>query len=103
MEKMQLREALARNLLEIMSRTPGLETQQALAKKAKMGQSHISRILNKSTAPTTDTIAALATALRVQPWELLSDAESTRQAVLARYMGAEDTGKVVAMRKRRKD
>jgi ribosome-binding protein aMBF1 (putative translation factor) len=87
MKKDALRQIVARNLAAAMERRPGLDTQLALAKKAKMGQSHISRILNGSTAPTIDTLATLSEVLDIQPWELLSDDDTTRQAALERMLG----------------
>lgn len=86
MKKQVLRQILARNLQAAMDKSLGLDTQKALAKKAKMGQSHISRIINGATSPSLDTLANLSEQLGIQPWELIFDAEELKQAVIERYM-----------------
>jgi transcriptional regulator with XRE-family HTH domain len=86
MENMQLRQVLAANLRRAMER-PGMDTQMAVAKKAGIGQSHLSRLLRCEASATTDLIAALARALGIQPWELLADTEATREAALRKMLG----------------
>lgn len=83
---MQLRQILAHNLKTAMAHTPGAETQLALAKKAGIAQSHLSKLLRLEAAATTDLIAALARAPGREPWELLADSEATRQAALQRMI-----------------
>lgn len=69
-----------------MSRTPGLGTQLALAKRTGISQSHLSDVLNCATSTGVDLLADLAGALSLQPWELLADSEETKRAALARMM-----------------
>jgi plasmid maintenance system antidote protein VapI len=87
MKKAVLRQILARNLQAAMETSPGVDTQMTLAKRAGIGQSHISRILRGESAATIDVIAALAEALNIQPWELLANDEATRQAALEKMLG----------------
>lgn len=68
---------------------PGMDTQMAVAKKAGIGQSHLSRLLRCEASATTDLIAALSRALGVQPWELLVDTAATREAAIRRMLGGE--------------
>lgn len=82
MENMQLRQTLAANLRKAMED----DTQAEVAKRAGVAQSHISRILRCEASATTDLIAALARALKLQPWELLADNEATRRAALERML-----------------
>lgn len=100
MKKAQLRQILARNLQMAMERTPGADTQQALAKRAGVGQSHVSRILRGESAATIDVIAAMCEALNIQPWELLSDEESTRQAAMEKMLGGRFLAPVEPMKRR---
>jgi len=81
-----LRQILARNIADAMHRMPGLDTQLGLAAKAKIGQSHLSRILRGESAATIDRVAKIAKALGMQPWELLVDTELTRRAALERMI-----------------
>lgn len=87
MKKALLRQILARNIERAMQVTPGVDTQMALAKRAGLGQSHISRILRGESAATIDVLTALAEALNIQPWELLADEETTRRAALEKMLG----------------
>jgi transcriptional regulator with XRE-family HTH domain len=87
MKKALLRQILAKNLERAMEAAPGADRQLTLAKRAGVGQSHISRILRQESAATIDVIAALAEALNIQPWELLADSDSTRQAALEKMLG----------------
>lgn len=86
MRKELLRQILASNVARRMEQTPGAETQQTLAKKAGIGQSHISRILNGAQSVGLDIVAAVSTALGCQPWELLADDEATRRAAMERML-----------------
>jgi transcriptional regulator with XRE-family HTH domain len=60
---------------------PDLET------SSKVGQSTISRIKLRQGAATLDAIAKIAGALGVQPWELLVDDDTTREAAYKRILG----------------
>jgi ribosome-binding protein aMBF1 (putative translation factor) len=81
----QLREVLARNVQREMDKKgwkqPDLET------SSKVGQSTISRIKLRQGAATLDAIAKIAGALGVQPWELLVDDDTTREAAYKRILG----------------
>lgn len=86
-----------------MEATPGADTQLTLAKRAGVGQSHISRILRQESAATIDVIASLAEALNIQPWELLADSDATRQAALEKMLGGRTEARAeVTQLKRRK-
>lgn len=85
MQKDLLRQILAANIERAMEGA-GFSTQPQLAKKARIGQSSVSRILRGESSATTDMIAALAEALKCQPWELLTDNETTRKAALERMI-----------------
>lgn len=104
MKKALLRQILAKNLQGAMEATPGVDTQITLAKRAGVGQSHVSRILRQESAATIDVIAALAEALNIQPWELLSDSEATRQAAMEKMLGGrtETRAEVTQLKRRRR-
>lgn len=115
MRKELLRQILASNVSRRMETSPGLDTQPALAKKAGIGQSHVSRLLNAKQSVGLDVVAAVSGALGCQPWELLTNDEATRRAAMERMLGmappelgappprAEDrTPKQVAHKRRRK-
>jgi transcriptional regulator with XRE-family HTH domain len=84
MQKMLLREILARNLKNQME-VRGL-TQKELEAKSGVAQSHISRILRRDAGATIDRVAEIAGALGCQPWELLANTEATRRAALERMI-----------------
>lgn len=86
MKKELLRQILAANVSRRM-REVGIETQPVLAKRAGVGQSHISRILNMRQSVGLDVIAAVSGALGCQPWELLTNDEATRRAAIERMLG----------------
>lgn len=86
MRRSQIRQTLAANLAAAMTRSPTADTQQKLARRAKIGQSHISRILRGTSAATVDAVEALASALGLQPWELLADGDATREAALKKMI-----------------
>lgn len=69
-----------------MAETPGAETQAALARKAGIGQSHVSRVLKGAQSVGLDVVAAVSTALGCQPWELLANDEATRRAAMERMI-----------------
>lgn len=66
----------------------GLDTQPVLAKKAGVGQSHVSRILNMRQSVGLDVVAAVAGAFGCQPWELLVDSELTRREAIERMLSS---------------
>lgn len=66
--------------------------QPELAKKADIGQSHVSRILSGNQSIGLDVITAVATALGCSPWELLVDAEQTRREAVERILSAPSGG-----------
>lgn len=86
MKKEALRQALAKNVAERM-RAAGIATQPELAKKANIAQSHASRILGGKQSIGLDVIAAVAGALKCEPWELLVDSDATRRAAIERMLG----------------
>jgi transcriptional regulator with XRE-family HTH domain len=86
MKKEDLRQILARNLRAAMARDSTISTQEKLAAKSKLSQSHISRLLLCEAAATTDALMALAVAVRCEPWELLTDAQATRKAALEKLL-----------------
>jgi transcriptional regulator with XRE-family HTH domain len=110
MEKGVLRQILARNLRQAMEIDPNIDTQEKLASKSGLSQSHISRILLCEAASTTDALAALAKAVKCQPFELLTDTESTRRAALERMLARDGVPdlkvelpqKVTAMRRKKR-
>jgi transcriptional regulator with XRE-family HTH domain len=104
MKKEALRQTLASNVDRRMG-AMGLN-QPELAKKADIGQSHVSRILSGNQSIGLDVIAAVATALGCSPWELLVDAEQTRREAVERILsaptGSDNVHQMAASRKRRK-
>lgn len=101
---MLLRQILADNLREAMSQNPNIDTQIALARRAGIAQSHLSKLLRGEASATTDLIAALAEAVGREPWELLADSESTREAALRKMLlgGMEELPKAVAHKRRKR-
>lgn len=87
MENMALRQTLADNIEAAIERSLVLDSANALAKKAGISQSHLSKVLRCEAAATTDLIASIAEALDCQPWELLANTEATRKAALERMLG----------------
>jgi len=86
MEKHLLRQILARNITQAMERKPDVSTQPALAEKAGIAQSHVSRILNCQLGAGLDKLAELSEALDCEPWELLVDEEATRERAIKRMI-----------------
>lgn len=81
-----LRKVLARNLAERMAAIPDCDTQAKLSKRARVGQSHVSRILRCESAATVDMLESIAAALGCMAWELLADDEGARKEALARML-----------------
>lgn len=86
MRKNPSRQIVANNLTRFMAQSQDLKSNLALGKRAKVGHSHIGRILRGESSATTDMLDALASALGVQTWELLTDSEATREAALRKIM-----------------
>jgi transcriptional regulator with XRE-family HTH domain len=80
----QLREVLARNVAARMAKLD--LTQEALERRAGLGQSTVSRVLTKGGSATLKSLAALAKALECQAWELLVDDEATREAAMRKIL-----------------
>lgn len=68
---MDIRKVVARNLRRAR-RAVGL-SQEALAEKAKVDRSYVSRVENGKVSIGVDTLAELARAVNIQPSELLKD------------------------------
>jgi transcriptional regulator with XRE-family HTH domain len=100
MKKDEILQTFADNLAQGMAER-GL-TQTALQIKSGVAQTHISRLLLCKNSATLETVAALAQALDMQPWELLVDDEATRRSILARMIGAETEPKIAQHKRRRK-
>ena len=62
------------------------DTQAKLSKRARVAQSHVSRILRCESAATVDMLEAIASALGCMAWELLADDEGARKEALARML-----------------
>jgi transcriptional regulator with XRE-family HTH domain len=102
MKKIPARQRLAVNLARLMETTPGLNTFQAVAKRAGVAHSHIGRILHQQSSATVDMLDALAGAFGLEPWELLTDFETTREEALRRMLAIDPPkGNVVEIRRRK--
>lgn len=88
MGKPSSRQILADNLTRMMERSLDLKSQNALAARAKVAQSHVGRIRRQESAATVDMLDALASALGVQAWELLTDSDAAREEAMRRLLGA---------------
>lgn len=87
MEIMALRQTLAANIRAAIGKSLELDSVNALAQKAGIAQSHLSKALRCEASLTTDLLATIADALHVQPWELLVNTEATRKAALEKMLG----------------
>lgn len=117
MKKPSSRQILAENLARAMARSVDLQNNLALAKRAKVGNSHIGRILKQESAATVDMLDAIADALGLQTWELLTNSEATREAAMKkimfgtavpdeqveRHLPLPPRSKVIAMRRRNRE
>ncbi|MBX3603220.1 MAG: helix-turn-helix transcriptional regulator [Rubrivivax sp.] len=63
---------LAANLHWLMANSADFRTAGRLSKAAKVDQKTIWRILNQANAPTLDKLTAIASAFRVETWQLLA-------------------------------
>lgn len=106
MKKEALRQILADNVDRRMEELR--LTQPELAKKADIGQSHVSRILSGNQSIGLDVIAAVADALGCWAWELLVDSEQVRRNAVERILrapsglAANDNVHLLAANRRRK-
>lgn len=85
--KIPSRQILADNLDRILEKTG--ESNNQLSARAKIAQSHIGRMRRQESAATVDMLDALASALGMEPWELLTDSETTRRSAMERMLGLE--------------
>lgn len=67
----QLRETVSVNLQRLMEEHVELRTQSALARRAKVPQRTIGRIVNREVTASLDVLEALAKPFDLQPWQLL--------------------------------
>lgn len=70
---LRINEIVTENLKRWMAASETLKTQEALARAAKVGQSHISRILRGEANPTVTILESIARAFKRKPIDLLSD------------------------------
>jgi transcriptional regulator with XRE-family HTH domain len=85
MDKYKMRQIVGANI-ERARKAVGLETQPQLAKKAKIGQSSISRIENCESSPTVDMLVQIGNAVGLEPWELLANDEATRETIIRKMI-----------------
>ncbi len=85
-DNQELRQALADNIRRLMADKPGMDTQMAVATRAQIAQSHLSKVLWCEATATLHLIPAISRAFGVQPWELLARDEATRKAALERML-----------------
>jgi DNA-binding Xre family transcriptional regulator len=86
MSKHSLRAIVASTVRTAMEVRPEISTQQKLAQRAGVAQSHISRLL-KGENVTLDVLEKVARALKVEPFELIIDNDRARLSLLARIFG----------------
>lgn len=65
----------------------GFESPTALARKAGVDPSYMSKLMRAQFSCTVDVLAKFAVALGCQPWELLVDSEATRKAAYKKILG----------------
>lgn len=70
---MQLKDIVISNLNSLMAERSECSSQNALAKKSGVSQSHVGRILRGESTPTVEMIEALAKALKTAAPQLLSE------------------------------
>lgn len=75
-----------------MEKDPSIKTQQLLEEKSGLVQATISRVLNCGGDATLATLTALARAIGCEPYELLIDDDSTRRAIVERYLRGPNPG-----------
>jgi hypothetical protein len=67
----EMSEVVAQNLRRLMDDHVELRTQSALARRSKVPQRTIGRIVNKEVTPSLDVLEDLAKPFDLQPWQLL--------------------------------
>lgn len=89
MTSAEIRRVLARNVELYANKRGwvGRGWQAELSKASGIANSHITRLMDGTSAYTVDRLTDLAKALGVQPWELLVDSEETRKAALEKILG----------------
>jgi transcriptional regulator with XRE-family HTH domain len=65
------RRVFGENIKRLMESRPSLDSNPKLGARANIGIATISRIINGQSAATLDTVASLAKAFGVEPWQLL--------------------------------
>ena len=77
------------NLERLMARNPQLGSAPKLEAKSGVGKSTIARWLAKTpeSSPTLDSLAGIAKAFGVQPWELLVDDRTSATEIIERLLG----------------
>ena len=86
MTEKELRKVVVNNIHAAMERAR-IPSVNILARRAKVGQSALSRVMRLEGCMTTDRLASVAKALGVQPWELLVDDQATREEAMKRMLG----------------
>ena len=85
MEKTPARQVLAHNLRSLMKRTPDLDTQEKLAKRAGVAQTSVSQILRPDNtaakSPKLDQVEKIAFAFGLATWQLLLDHQTVGPAI----------------------
>lgn len=64
----------------------GFESPTALARKARVDPSYMSKLMRGQFSCTVDVLAKFAAALDCQPWELLVDSDATREAAYKKIL-----------------
>lgn len=86
MDKPPLRMLVADSVRKAMDTRPDVDTQQKLAKRAGVAQSHISRLLRGENV-TLDVLEKVAHALRLEPFELVLNNDQAKLSLLGRIFG----------------
>lgn len=84
----QLRETVAANLQRLMEDHVELRTQSALARRSKVPQRTIGRIVNKEVTASLDVLEALAKPFDLQPWQLLVPGIDPKNPPVLRFASA---------------
>lgn len=85
MQPRTIRDVLADNLRARL-RGAGFDNPTALARKAGVDPSYMSKLMRSQFSCSVDLLDKFATALRCQPWELLVDSEASREEGWRRVM-----------------
>jgi transcriptional regulator with XRE-family HTH domain len=79
---------VAANLQRLMAASADCRSQAALARRSKVPQRTIGRILNKEVTPSLDVLEQLAKAFDLLPWQLLVPELDPRNAPVLRFATA---------------